>query len=631
MYEVNVASNVMVEARDGAKLATDIYFPARNGRRVTGKLPALLHRTPYNKVEVEAAVGYSRYFASHGYVSIIQDCRGCYRSEGDVNFLFPEAEDGYDTMQWIDSQPWTDGQVGTWGTSWAGWTQTALAALGPGNLKTMVPNMSGSDAYSSSVRQGGALELRFMAWAFWHSAVNTQKALKSDPWIDGALNRGATRFREWLTRLPIRPGQTQLKLVPPYEKWAFELMHSADYSEYWQHPSLAPELFWKKFPDIPILWVGGWYDSYTRATFESFAGMSGLKKSPQYVLVGPWTHGSETVQQPFAGDVEFPREAGLTSFRDLHLRWFDHWLKGVDNGVDADPRIRVFVMGGGDGTRAASGRLSHGGTWRDLDEWPPKETRPTAYYLHSGGALSVRKPAARDGRTTYRFDPANPVPSIGGNVSSLVDLEDLPTGINDPALVSRQARSRDIMSSGGFDQKEAARFFGCRPPHLPLATRPDVLVFQTDSLEADVEVIGPVEVNLWVATSAVDTDFTAKLIDVYPPGPSYPEGYALNLLDSILRLRYRVGRGKPSLVQPGEIVPITIVLYPIANVFARGHRIRLDVSSSNFPRFDVNPNTGEPAGAERRRAVAENTVFHDAQRPSHVVLSIAPARRPART
>ncbi|MBM3959936.1 MAG: CocE/NonD family hydrolase [SAR202 cluster bacterium] len=623
MNDVNLVSDVMVETRDGVRLATDIYFPARNGRRVAGKLPALLHRTPYNKTEVEATLGYCRYFASHGYVSIIQDCRGCYRSGGDVNFLFPEAEDGCDTMSWIDAQPWSDGQVGTWGTSWAGWTQTALAALGPRNLKTMVPNMSGSDGYSSSIRQGGALELRFLAWAFWHSAVNTQKALKFEPWIDAALNRGATRFREWLTRMPIRPGQTQLKLVPQYERWAFELLKSADYGDYWKHPSLAPELYWEKFPDIPVLWVGGWYDSYARATFESFLGMRRLKKAPQYVLVGPWTHGSETVQQPFAGDVEFPREAGLTSFRDVHLRWFDHWLKGEDNGVARDPRIRVFVMGGGDGKKAATGRLSHGGKWRDLDEWPPAGTRRSSFYLHGDGSLDERKPGTAGGRTTYRFDPANPVPSIGGSVSSLADLEDLPAGINDPGLVPRQARSRDIMSAGGFDQREAARFFGCRPPYLPLASRPDVLVFQTDPLQEELEVAGPVEVKLWVATSAVDTDFTAKLIDVYPPGSSYPDGYALNLSDSIQRLRYRDPRGRPALVKPGEVVPITIVLYPIANLFARGHRIRLDVSSSNFPRFDVNPNTGEAIGFERRRVVAENTVFHDSTRPSHVVLPVA--------
>jgi putative CocE/NonD family hydrolase len=622
VFEVQVAENVMVEARDGVELATDIYFPARNGRRVRGRLPALLHRTPYNKSEVEATLGYCRYFAANGYVAVIQDCRGCYRSGGDVNFLMPEAGDGYDTMRWIDSQPWTDGQVGTWGTSWAGWTQTALAALGPKNLKTMVPNMSGSDAHSSSVRHGGALELRFLAWAFWHSAVNTQATLKTNPALDAALNHGAVRFREWLTRMPIRPGQTQLKLVPQYEKWAFELLTHAEYDDFWKHPSLSPESHWDSFPDIPILWVGGWYDSYTRATFENFLGMSKAKKAPQYVLVGPWTHGSETVQQPFAGDVEFTRDAALESFRDLHLRWFDHWLKGADNGIDRDPRVRVYVMGGGEGRKTSGGRLMHGGEWRDLEAWPPAAVR-LRYYLHADGTLSPSKPTATASKTTYRFDPSNPVPSIGGNVSSLADLEDLPPGISDSGLVPRQVRSRDIMAAGGFDQHEGPRFFGCRPPYLPLGSRPDVLVFQTGPLENDIEVTGPVEVTLWVSSSAPDTDFTAKLIDVYPPSGWYPNGFALNLSDSIFRVRYRSSRSRADLLKPGDVARISITLYPTSNLFAAGHRIRVDVSSSNFPRFDVNPNTGEPIGRERRRVVAENTVFHDRARPSHVVLPVA--------
>ncbi|MBI4304819.1 MAG: CocE/NonD family hydrolase, partial [Chloroflexi bacterium] len=591
-FDVVLQENVMVNARDGVRLATDIYFPARGGRRAPGKFPALLHRTPYNKSEVEATLAYCRFFARHGYVAVIQDCRGCFRSEGDVNFLIPEAEDGFDTLQWIDRQPWTDGQVGTWGTSWAGWTQTALAALGPKNLKTMVPNMSGADGHSSSIRQGGALELRFLAWAFWHSATNTQAKLKSEPWIDGALNQGAVRFREWLTRMPIRRGQTQLKLVPPYEKWALELQGHADFDEYWKHPSLSPASHWDRFPDIPVLWVGGWYDSYTRATFENFLGMSERKKSPQHVLVGPWTHGSETPQQPYAGDVEFTKDAALESFRDLHLRWFDYWLKGVPNGVDRDPRIRVYLMGGGGGRKTGAGRLLHGGQWQEFDRWPPAGVRDTEYFLHQDGTLSRSKPRARNSNTTYRFDPANPVPSIGGNVSSLVDLDDLPAGISDPAMVPRQARTRDIMSAGGFDQVEAPRFFGCRPPYLPLGARADVLLFQTAPLEQAVEIAGPVLVKLWVTSSAVDTDYTAKLIDVYPPSSWYPGGYSLNLIDSIMRLRYRESRERATLLEPGEIVPVTITLYPTANVFAAGHRIRLDISSSNFPRFDVNPNTG---------------------------------------
>ncbi len=248
-FEVIVERNVPVTVRDGVTLATDIFHPARDGQPVTEPSPVLLLRTPYNKDEVEATMGYNRWFAQRGYVCVIQDCRGCYESGGDVNFLFPEAEDGFDTLEWIDQQPWSNGRVGTWGTSWMGWTQTAMAALGPKNLVAMVPNMSGADAHQCTVRQGGAMELRFIAWAFWHSATNTQSRLKQDPWIDPALNLGAAAFHEWLTRMPIREGQTQLALVPAYEKWALEILTHSDRDEYWKHPRVCPREHWDNFPD----------------------------------------------------------------------------------------------------------------------------------------------------------------------------------------------------------------------------------------------------------------------------------------------------------------------------------------------------------------------------------------------
>ncbi|NKB68780.1 MAG: CocE/NonD family hydrolase [Candidatus Latescibacteria bacterium] len=233
LHEVHLESDVLVGVRDGVRLATDIYFPAANGQPLSGPFPAVLHRTPYNKREVESGAGFGRFFAQRGYISIIQDCRGTYRSEGDVDFLVPEAEDGFDTLQWIDQQAWSNGQVGSWGTSWSGWTQTAMAALGPKNLKAMVPNMSGANAHESSVRHGGALELRFLAWAFWHSGCNTQEKLKASAHVDPGLNLGAPSFADWLTRLPLRRGQTQLKLVPPYEEWALKILTEADFTEYW--------------------------------------------------------------------------------------------------------------------------------------------------------------------------------------------------------------------------------------------------------------------------------------------------------------------------------------------------------------------------------------------------------------
>ncbi len=593
-------------------------------RPLDGPFPVLLYRTPYNKAESEAAFGQGRWFASRGYAVVKQDCRGCFASEGQVNFLVPEAEDGYDTLAWIKTQAWAAGPVGSLGTSWSGWTQTAMAALGPDNLVAMVPNMSGADAHESSVRHGGALELRFLAWAFWHSAYNTQAALTARPFVTPALNAGAPPFSDWLTRMPIRRGQTQLALVEPYERWALQILTRADYDEYWRHPSLNPRLHWDRFPDAAMLFVGGWYDSYARATWENWAGLAARQRGPVRVLMGPWTHGSITPELSYSGDVEFGPEAALDSFDEVHLRWFDRWLRGVDNGLDAEAPIRLFVMGGGSGARSGAGRLVHGGRWRDEREWPLARTAFTDFFLRGDGSLRREAPGEASSSTTYRFDPASPVPSIGGNVSSLRDLAPLPSGIADPGYAPRGGRTQDIMSPGGFDQREAPQFYGCRPPYLPLGARPDVLVFETAPLVEPLEVTGPIEVRLWVTTSAVDTDFTAKLVDVYPPSPWYPLGYALNLTDSIQRLRYRNGRERGELMRPGEAVALTIALYPTSNLFMPGHRIRLDVSSSNFPRFDVNPNTGEPLGRDRRRVVADNTVYHERGRASRVVLPLIP-------
>lgn len=624
-FDVVVSRDVMVPMRDGVRLCTDLYFPARHGRAVPGRHPSLLCRTPYSKDETEAGSGYGHWFAARGYIGVIQDCRGCYKSEGEVDFLAPEAEDGFDTLAWIGQQPWTDGQVGTWGTSWCGWTQTGPAALGAPNMAAMIPNMSGAIARESSVRQGGALELRFLAWAFWHSAGNTQKQLKANPAVDAALNLDSPAFTDWLTRMPLRRGMTQLALVPSYEQWAMRLCQEGDATDWWRSPSLAPALYHERWPDVPILIVGGWYDSYTRSTFRNYEGLRALGRDQVKVLVGPWTHGSAPVEHPYAGDVQFTNDAALDSFRDLHLRWFDAALRGKDTGVDEMPPVRIYVMGGGGGHRAGSGRLFHGGRWRDEQEWPLARTRYTPHYLHSDGTLAPAPPADDGSRTTYRFDPSNPVPSIGGNVSSLNEVGPMPRGITDPAYAPRGSRMRDIMAPGGFNQVEGPAYWGCSPPYLPLCSRPDVLAFQTEPLEQDMEVTGPIEVNLWVASSAPDTDFTAKLIDVYPPSNGYPSGYALNITDSILRLRYRSGLDTAEPYTSGDVVPIRIVLYPTSNLFCAGHRVRLDISSANFPRFDVNPNTGEPLGLERRRQGADNTVFHCAQRPSHVVLPVIPA------
>jgi putative CocE/NonD family hydrolase len=334
----------------------------------------------------------------------------------------------------------------------------------------------------------------------------------------------------------------------------------------------------------------------------NYQALAAAKAAPQRLVIGPWTHGAQGSN--VAGEVEFGADAAidLLAFR---LRWYDRWLKGVPNGLDREPPVRIYVMGTGDDSRSAAGRLRHGGSWRAEREWPLARARTEHLYLQPDGTLEASPPAVPSRATTFRFDPSHPVPTVGGNISS----------------------NQGLIAAGGYDQRprDDTHAAGNR---LPLSERRDILVFRTAPLAADLEVTGTVEVKLWISSSAPDTDFTAKLIDEIPPNPDYPLGYDLNLGDSILRVRYREGLDHQAApLKPGEIVPITITLYPTSNVFKRGHRIRVDVSSSNFPRFDVNPNTGEPLGEHRRMVPADNTVHHDAAHPSHVVVPVIPAAR----
>jgi putative CocE/NonD family hydrolase len=617
-YDVLVVQDVMTPMRDGVGLAADIYLPARGGEPAPGKFPALLERTPYNKKDPERVVQNGEYYARHGYAVVIQDVRGRFRSEGEFSFLVNEPQDGYDTVEWIAAQPWCSGAVGTLGTSYMGWTQSALATQNPPHLRAMFVNQSGSNAYTSSLRHGGAFELRFLCWAFWGGAVS--KEALADPVVGRALGR--VNVREWLTRLPIRRGCSPLALIPAYERWALDLMTRGDYDDFWKQPGLNIEAHYKEHADVPTYYSGGWYDSYTRATLENFVGLSAIKKQPIHVIMGPWTHGWKSLGLSYAGDVEFGSEAAI-DYNAFRLRFFDHFVKGLPGDLGDEAPVRIFVMGGGDGRRTGEGRMRHGGRWRTEQEWPLARTRYTPFYLHPDGGLGPSRPPAGAAATRYLYDPRNPVPTIGGNMSSLAGLMPRPEGA--PEIPNTQREREMIGLPGAFDQREAPEFFGCRPPYLPLASRPDVLVFQSEPLADDTEVTGPLVVTLWGSSSAPDTDFTAKLIDVYPPNLDYPDGYAMNLTDTILRARYRNGDGAAELLRPGEVTRFTLPLYPTSNLFQRGHRIRLDISSSNFPRFDVNPNTGEPVGAHRMWAVAENAVYHDAAHPSHVTLPIIQA------
>jgi uncharacterized protein len=616
-HDVVVLKNVLVPMRDGVHLAADVYLPSRGGRPARSMdtpQPALLERTPYSKDNAERVELNGLWYAERGYAVVIQDVRGRYRSEGTFSFLPQEAEDGYDTIEWVARQPWCNGKVGTLGLSYAGWTQVSAAALGPPHLAALWVDEAGANAWTSTVRHNGAFEMRFLCWAFWQGAKSREA--KADPVLERAL--GAVNVREWLARMPLRRGASPLALLPAYEEWAFSIATRGDWDAFWEQPGFNLERHWDRFPNCPMVLLSAWYDSYTRANLENFVGLVGRRRGPIHAVMGPWTHGVKQLGQSFAGDVEFGPEAAL-DHNEERLAFFDAALKGDPDGRRPRPPLRLFIMGGGSGRRTPAGRLDHRGRWRDEREWPLARTRFTEFFLHPGGRLAPERPAVSEALSRFVFDPRHPVPTIGGNMSSLAGLMPRPAGAPDLPV---EERERDVIGiPGAFDQREDPRFFGCAPPYLPLAARADVLVWQTAPLERDIEVTGPVTVSLWVSSDAPDTDITAKLIDVYPPGPDYPQGFAMNLTDSILRLRYRHG-GRPESLHPGTIYPCTFALYPTANFFPAGHRIRLDISSSNYPRFDVNPNTGDALWANSTFKIAVNTIHHDAQHPSHVTLPL---------
>jgi uncharacterized protein len=615
-YDVHLDSDLMVRMRDGVHLATDVYRPMRNGKLLPGPHPVILERTPYGKTVVsrseltardptaKSRAEVARYFVSRGYVVVYQDCRGRYRSEGEFVKYLSDALDGYDTCEWIVQQSWCDGKIGTMGLSYAAHTQAALAcADAPGIAAMFIDSGGFSNAYQDGIRQGGAFELKQVTWAY--RAALESPAVVNDPVRLKALR--AVDIRAWFSRMPWKRGQSPLSAAPEYESYVYEQWEHGAFDAFWKQLGIYAEGFYVRFSDAPMVFMSAWYDPYPRAAADNYIALSRRKKGPVRLILGPWTHGDRSLT--YAGDVDFGAAATLdenlaADFLALRLRWFDHWLKGIDNGVAAEPAVRIFVMGGGSGRRNAAGRMDHGGRWRAERDWPLPDLKRIAYYLHADGRLAPEAPTGTTEQLSYDFDPDRPVPSIGGTITS----------------------GEPVMRGGAYDQREGPRFFGSREPYLPLSARPDVLVFETAPLASDVEVTGPVAASLWIASSCVDTDFTIKLIDVYPPNEDYPDGFAMNVTDGILRVRYRQSWEHPQLLRPGETAAISVEAFPTSNLFKRGHKIRLDVSSSNFPHFDVNPNTGAAEGTGLTRSIARNSLFIDNNRPSHVMLPIVPPR-----
>ena len=458
------------------------------------------------------------------------------------------------------------------------------------------------ECLSQRDRHGGAFDLKQATWA-WRNALADAR----DPESRAAL--AAQDIAAWFDRLPgrgWRRGDSPVCAAPEYEDYLFEQWSRGTFDEFWRQPGIYAEGFYERYAGVPTVHLSGWYDPYARTAMENYQGLARPERQPAQLILGPWTHGDRSLA--YAGDVDFgpaaPVDGNLAEdFFDLRRRWFDRWVKGLDNGVDREPAVRAFVMGGGSGRKTPAGRLDHGGFWREAADWPLPGTQWTRLYLQPDHSLATDQPGGGAAPLTFTADPYNPVPTIGGAMSS----------------------GEPVMRAGAYDQRTTPGLFGARPPYGALSDRPDVLSFATPPLAEDLEVAGPLELHLRVASDGPDADIHAKLIDVYPPSTDYPQGFAMNLTEGVLRLRYRASWEDPSPMRPGEVYAVTIAMFPTANLFRRGHRLRLDIAGSNFPHFDVNPNSGEPEGSSGRPRKATTQIFVDRGRASFLTVPMIPS------
>lgn len=622
LYDVVNVRNCGMTARDGVWLATDIWRPARDGEPLPGPFPVILLRTPYNRAR-PAHQEICEFFTSFGFLAAIQDCRGRYGSEGDFVLLSNEGPDGYDAIEWLASLPYCDGNVGTFGTSYLAWVQNAAAIERPPHLRAMWVNQGGANGNTATLRHNGAMELRWLTWAITYGTMSREA--QCNPALQADLTRAGEQTYEWLTRLPWHEGNSPLAGLPGYERWAKDLYEHGDADEFWQQPGLNFAAHYDRTADVPTMYAGSWYDSYSRATVENYQALSS-RLSKQSLLMGAWTHGEKTMDTRVAGDVDLgpgmPIAGNLaTDFKHLMLRWFNHHLYGAGNGVDADPPVHLFVMGGGSGSRTAEGRLAHGGRWRTEHSWPLERAVSTRLFLAEDGRLAATSPTV-PGKITARFDPANPLPTISANISSLNEILPAPARFTPDAPNSM---TRLMVVQGGADQRTRPDLHGCAPPYAPIESRPDALLFATDPLDQPLEVTGPITTTIYLSSNAPDTDLFVMLQDYYPPSSDWPDGFRLNIADGILRMRYRDGMDRPQLMEHGRVYRAVVPLFPTSNLFASGHRIRLLVSFSSFPRFDVNPNTGEPIGRHRSTRVATNTIHLSPEHSSSIELPLVPA------
>lgn len=575
---LTVERDLLIPMRDGVKLATDIYRPAAAGR-----YPVLVHRTPYSKDDwwVVGTLMFSPVAAvERGYVVVVQDSRGRFKSEGEWVPFFCEGSDGYDTVEWAAAQPWSDGRVGIYGSSYNGVTTIQALVAAPPHLKACVSYMTGANYHQGWVYSGGAFELAFNLWWALHQGWDTVSRLGlNEPELEQMLARltlGVTEPREAIRHLPqLNHPLFQGGIARYYDEW---LAHPK-YDGYWEQVDAVAHAVNIK---VPVLQISCWYDGFLKGHLDLNEALKShpdrrVRDTHEFVI-GPWEHMSYLgVRKSAAGEREFGPAAvsGPTMVAPLALEWFDRWVAEKQTAAPGAKRVRYFVMGSN--------------AWHEADAWPPPHTA-TRYYLRSGGRANTRcgdgvletEAPGNEPADSYVYDPASPVPTAGGR-SMAPSL--CPAGVQDQAEVEQ---------------------------------RDDVLVYTAPRLTVPLTIAGPVSVALFASSSAPDTDFTGKLVDVQP------DGYCAGIAEGIIRARYRNGMDREVLLTPGEVVELSIDLLAVAHTFQTGHRVRLEISSSNFPKYDRNLNVAAPlaavSAADMRRAAQQ--VFHERRRASYITLPV---------
>jgi uncharacterized protein len=543
-----------IPMRDGVTLYADVYRPSR-----AGTFPVVVVRTPYG-VQRENVGVHDRLImlARMGYAVVNVDTRGRYESEGRWDPFRAEGLDGYDVIEWSARQPWSNGKVASQGGSYLGHVQWAALSEQPPSLVAAFPAVASTNLYANWITHGGAFRLAFNFG--WGVVRMPYRIMQPQLYFTGPNAAPELRYEHLLMHLPLQT-MDERAFQQPVQHWRDWLAHES-YDDYWK--AISDE---EKFSrvQVPVMTQGGWFDIFLGGTIDGFVGVrrhgaNERARTLTRMVVGPWGHGPSRT----FGDLDFGDEAERALF-DYERRWHDFHLKGIANGVDTDPPVQIFYMGVN--------------RWRGEQDWPVPGTRETPWYLQQGGRLGPIAPTG-ESSTTYRYDPANPVPTTGGN-----------NCCGAPTI------------AGPVDQ-------------APLDGREDIVRFTSDPLVEPVTIAGPVSMDLHAATDGRDTDWMIKLVDVHPDGKAYP------MAEGILRARFREGLDRPQLLEPGRTYRYTIDMVGTAVVFQPGHRIRVDITSSNFPQFDRNLNTGDPLGTGTTPRVARQTIWHAADRPSAIVLPV---------